>query len=241
MRRGGTPTGFTAGQSVKRADFARALALSACLACAGLFALPARAQHGEGHGQPGAEGSRGFQRSGPQFERGPGGDGFRPGVPGFRGRGGEHLPQWYAQHGGQSLQQQEQALRREPGFSRLPPGQQQQLINRLHRLDLQAPAMRQRMMERNEIFMALPQNQQSAIRRSSQMLRQMPPDRQHAVRQAFRNLRDMPPGEREQALDSARFQAEYSPQERDVMRNLLAIEPFPGQPYPGPGGPPPPR
>ena len=229
MRQGGTFREGSGKPSAGRHGL-RAFSLCVCLAGFGLSAFPAHAQHG-GHPGPGAN-------RGGQFERGPGREGFRPGASDFRGRGGEHLPQWYAQHGNQGIRQQEEALRREPGFSRLPPAQQQQLIDRLHRLDMQPPAVRRRLMERNEIFMGLPAGQQAAIRRSSQMLRQMPPDRQHAIRQAFRNLRDMPPGEREQALDSARFQAEYSPQERDIMRNLLAIEPYPGEPYPGPGGPP---
>jgi hypothetical protein len=219
---------FTVRGGHARRSFAVRSALLSCLLLS-LTALPAFAQH---HGAPGGEPRGGFGRPGEGF--GPGSDrgGYRPVGPGFHGRGGEHLPQWFAQHGSQSPQQQEEALRREPGFSRLPPGQQQQLINRLHRLDMQPPALRQRILERNEMFMALPPQQQSSIRRSSQLLRQLPADRQRAFREAFRNLREMPPNEREQALDSARFQAEYSPEERDIMRNLLTIEPYPGAPPP---------
>ncbi len=208
--------------------FAVRMALFLCLLLS-LASLPAFAQR---HSAPGGDQRGGFGRPGEGF--GPGADrgGYRPGGPGFRGRGGEHLPQWFAQHGSQSVQQQEEALRREPGFSRLPPGQQQQLINRLHHLDMQPPALRQRILERNEMFMALPPQQQASIRRSSQLLRQLTPDRQRAFREAFRNLREMPPNDREQAIDSARFQAEYSPEERSIMRNLLTIEPYPGPPPP---------
>ena len=158
----------------------------------------------------------------------------RPAYPGAHGeyRGGRapggsgaHLPQWFAQHQGLSTGQQEEALRSEPGFSRLPQGQQQQLIDRLHRLDLEPPAMRQRIMERNERFMALPPERQQEIRGASEMLGRMSPDRRQAVRQAFRDLRNMPEEQRQGALNSARFQAEYSPQERSVLGNLLVIEP----------------
>jgi hypothetical protein len=46
------------------------------------------------------------------------------------------------------------------------------------------------------------------------------------VRRAFQDLRTLPPAQRQNALGSARFQAEYSPQERTVLGNLLAIEPY---------------
>ena len=157
-----------------------------------------------------------------------------PGQGGFRGShpgSGEHLPQWFAQHQGLSPNQQENALRREPGFARLPQGQQQEIISRLHRLDTLPPAQRQRLMERNERFQALPPERQQEVRGASQALRQMAPDRREAVRQAFRDLRLLPPADRENALGSARFQAEYTPQERTVLGNLLSIEPFsPQQP-----------
>ncbi len=160
-------------------------------------------------------------------QRGPG-DARYGGAPGFHhgpGPGGQHLPQWFAQHQGMSADRQEEALRHEPGFARLPEGQQQQLINRLHRLDMEPPAQRQRMMQRNERFMALPPERQQQIRAASQSLGLMPPERRRAVRQAFRDLRNVPPEERQNALNSARFQAEYSPQERSILSDLLSFEP----------------
>ncbi len=139
---------------------------------------------------------------------------------------GQHLPQWFAQHQNLSPNAQENALKQEPGFARLPGGQQQQVIDRLHRLDLAPPAQRQRMMERNERFEALSPERRQDIRSASQALSQMPPDRRQAVRQAFRELRSLPLGERQNALRSARFQAEYTPAERSMLDNLLSIEPY---------------
>ncbi len=155
---------------------------------------------------------------------------YRPG--GARPGAGQHLPQWFAQHSGQDPAQQENALRHEPGFARLPEEQQQQLINRLHRLDTVPPAQRQRMLERNERFEALRPGQQVEIREASQALREMPPERRDALRQAFRELRVLPPEQRESVLSSARYGAEYSPRERSVLANLLSIEPY--HPYPPP-------
>jgi len=138
----------------------------------------------------------------------------------------QHLPQWFAQHQNLSPVAQEDALKHEPGFTHLPGGQQQQVIDRLHRLDLAPPAQRQRMMERNERFEALAPERRQDIRDASQALSQMPPDRRQAVRQAFRDLRALPLGERQNALGSARFQAEYTPGERRMLDNLLSIEPY---------------
>ncbi len=146
--------------------------------------------------------------------------------PGNHSSSGQHLPQWFAQHQNLSPTAQEDALKQEPGFARLPGGQQQQVIDRLHRLDLAPPAQRQRMMERNERFEALPPERRQDIRGASQALSQMPPDRRQAVRQAFRELRALPLAERQNALGSARFQAEYSPAERSMLDNLLSIEPY---------------
>ena len=99
-------------------------------------------------------------------------------------------------------------------------------MNRLHRLDMEPLAQRQRVAEWNERFMALPPERQQEIRGASQALAQMPPERQRAVRQAFHDLRSVPPEARRDALDSARFQAEYTPQERTILGNLLSIEPY---------------
>lgn len=151
---------------------------------------------------------------------------------------GQHLPEWFAHHEALPPAQQEDALRREPGFARLPPAQQQQLINRLHRLDMEPPAQRQRMMERNERFEALSPERQQEIRGASQALSQMPPERRQALRQAFRELRQLPPEARVSSLNSARSQAEYSPQERTVLGNLLSIEPYQPEEQPADSGSP---
>lgn len=169
-------------------------------------------------------------QAGPDAHSYPQSGGFGPprsgGYRGPRPGTGQHLPQWFASHQGLDPAQQENALRREPGFARLPEGQQQQLINRLHRLDTAPPAQRQRMLERNERFELLPPERQNEIRGASQALAQMPPERRDVLRQAFRELRALPPEQRVNALGSARFQAEYSPGERSVLGNLLSIEPY---------------
>lgn len=150
--------------------------------------------------------------------------------------GQQHLPEWLNSHQNLTPKQQEDALRREPGFHDLPADQQQRLVNRLHTLDEKTPEQRQRILQRNENFERLPPERRQEVRGASQALGQMPPDRQQAVRRAFQQLRQMPPDERQRALNSGAYGSQFSPQERTVLGNLLSIEPYqrPGtipQPY----------
>ena len=88
---------------------------------------------------------------------------MRPGVNGGVGGnvnpggrpGQQHLPEWLSQHQNLSPQQQEDLLRREPGFSRLTPDQQGRVLNRLRTLNARPPEQRERILGRNEMFEGL--------------------------------------------------------------------------------------
>jgi hypothetical protein len=143
--------------------------------------------------------------------------------------GQQHLPEWLNNRQNLSPQQQEDALRREPGFRNLPSDQQQRLVNRLHSLDQKSPEQRQRTLQRNENFERLPPERQQEVRGASQALSQMAPERQQAVRRAFQQLRQMPPQQRQLMLSSG-YASQFSPQERTVLGNLLSIEPYQARP-----------
>jgi hypothetical protein len=160
---------------------------------------------------------------------------IRPGVgrnagmmgPGMNGgaRPG-HLGEWMYNHRNLSPQQQEEELRREPGFNRLSPEMQQRVLNRLRTLDARPPAQQQRILQRNEMFESLPPERKADVRSSAQALTGMAPDRQRMVRQAFVDLRQIPPEQRGQILNSARFSNTFTPDERHVLGSLLSIEPY---------------
>jgi hypothetical protein len=139
---------------------------------------------------------------------------------------GPHLGNWLQSHQGQSFVGQENALRREPGFNRLPQPQQQRLIDRLHQLDAMPPQQRQRTISRNENFERLGPEQRQAFLGSAQELRNMDPGRSQQVRGAFRVLRDMPPEQREHVLNSPAYRSMYSDHERQILGNLLSVEPY---------------
>lgn len=152
---------------------------------------------------------------------------MRPGVNGGARPG--HLGEWLNNHQNLSPQQQEEQLRREPGFNRLSPDQQARVLNRLRTLDARPPEQRERMIQRNEMFESLSPGQKADVRSSAETMRQMPADRQAMVRRAFNDLRQIPPEQRTAILNSARFSQTFSPDERHVLGSLLSIEPYEGR------------
>jgi hypothetical protein len=144
--------------------------------------------------------------------------------------GGPHLGSWLASHQGQSFQDQIRSLQQEPGFSRLPSGQQQRLVDRLNQIDSMPPARRQRTLERIENMERLSPARKQAVRNAAQELQQMPPGRRQQVQTAFRTLRDLPPAERPRALNSPPYRSQFSDRERNILSNLLSVEPY--QPHP---------
>jgi hypothetical protein len=51
-------------------------------------------------------------------------------------------------------------------------------------------------------------------------------DRQAMVGRAFRDLGAVPLEQRQMVLNSSRYQGQFSPEERDILSNLLRAEPY---------------
>jgi hypothetical protein len=144
-----------------------------------------------------------------------------------------HLGPWLQRHGNLPPEQQERALQSEPGFSRLPPETQQKLLNRLHQINRMPPNQRQRTLDRIEAMERLSPQMRQQVSRSLQEYRFLPPDRQRMVKKAFRDLRAYPPEQRAVMMRSPVFQSQFTPQERFMLGNILAVEPY--QPVPRSG------
>jgi hypothetical protein len=138
----------------------------------------------------------------------------------------QHLGGWLQSHSGQSFASQEQSLRQEPGFSRLPQPQQQRLIDRLHQLDTMPPQRRERTLGRIENLERLSPDRRQQVRDSAQELSAMPEQRKQQIRSAFRSLRELPPEERQQQLASPAMSGQYNEHERQILGNLLSVEPY---------------
>ncbi len=153
--------------------------------------------------------------------------------PRFENNQQPHLGAWLARHGNLTPEQQERALQSEPGFNRLPPETQQKLMNRLNQINRMPPSQRQRTMEHIEAMERLSPQMRQQVRSSVQQFHALPEDRQRLVKKAFRDLRAYPPEQRQAMMSSSQFQAQFTPQERGILGNILAVEPY--QPVPRSG------
>jgi hypothetical protein len=138
----------------------------------------------------------------------------------------EHLAQWMDRHSSLPLDQQKNALQREPGFRDLPPQTQQRMQDRLTQLNAMPPEQRRRLLERTEAMEKLSPPQRQQVRGAMQQLTNLPVERRRLVARAFRDIREMPPAQRQAVLYSDRFRAQFSDQERTTLANLLTVEPY---------------
>lgn len=153
--------------------------------------------------------------------------------PRFENNQQAHLGTWLQRHGNLTPEQQERALESEPGFNRLAPETQQRLVDRLRQLNRMPPNQRQRMVDRIEAMEHLTPQMRQQVRASFQAFHALPVDRQRLMKKAFRDLRDSPPEQRTAMMGSSQFQDQFSPQERNILGNMLSVEPY--QPVHGSG------
>jgi Protein of unknown function (DUF3106) len=149
-----------------------------------------------------------------------------PGRPQGNGNQQPHLGNWLASHGDLPPEDQERALQSEPGFSHLPPETQQRLLGRLQQLNRMPPRQRQRTIDQIEAMERLSPQMRQQVKSSVFAFRSMPPDRQRMMRKAFRDLREYPPEQRLAMMNSGQFQAEFSPHERNILGDMLSVEPY---------------
>jgi hypothetical protein len=148
------------------------------------------------------------------------------GHPRFENNQQPHLGVWLQRHGNLTPEQQERALRSEPGFNRLSPETQQKLLDRLRQINRMPPQQRQRAVDRVERLEHMTPQMRQQVSASVQELHFLPEDRQRLVRKAFRDLREYPPEQRQAMMNSGQFQAQFTPQERYILGNILAAEPY---------------
>ncbi|HET7103887.1 MAG TPA: DUF3106 domain-containing protein [Terracidiphilus sp.] len=137
-----------------------------------------------------------------------------------------HLGAWLNQNRGVPLQQQEQQLRKNPNFNRLPQADQQRLVRQLHRMDQMPEAQRERRLARSEALERLSPEQRARVDQSARAWRSLPADRQAMMKGAFQDLRHVPPDQRQMVLNSGQYRNRFSPEERGILSNLLRVEPY---------------
>jgi hypothetical protein len=148
-----------------------------------------------------------------------------PSRAGLNGPKGEHLAEWMNQHRNLTLEQQQQALGREPGFQELPAVTQQRMRERLSQLNAMTPNQRQRVLERNEAMERLTPDQRGQVRAAMEGLGSLPPEQRRPVAQSFRELRQLPPNQRMAAMLGPRY-GWMNPAERTALLHLIQVEPM---------------
>jgi hypothetical protein len=166
--------------------------------------------------------SRPASPSGPRGQAYPGGGRQQPQQP----QQPPHLGTWLQRHGNMSLPEQERALQNEPGFNRLAPQTQHQLVDRLRQIDSMPAEQRERTLGRIEALERLSPQMRQQVSASAEAIRTLPAERQRMVKKAFRDLRDDPPEQRQSLMASPQFQEQFTPQERGILSNLLSVEPY---------------
>jgi hypothetical protein len=152
--------------------------------------------------------------------------GSQPHLVGPNGRrGGEHLPEWMEQHRGMTLEQQQAALDREPGFRELPLQTQIQMHQRLAQLNAMTPEMRARTLAHTEAMERLNPAQRSQVRGAMEQLGSLPMDQRRQVIRSFRELRMLPPEQRFGMMNSPRY-GWLNYEQRTVLTNLIFIAPM---------------
>lgn len=135
-----------------------------------------------------------------------------------------HLGDWLRNHQSLNTEQQERALRQEPGFNHLPAETQQRVLKQFRDLNSMPPEQRQRKLEYLEAIERLSPAQKQQLQGAMNEVRTLPGDRQRVVRRALKDLRDIPPNQRQSVLESPRFDS-LTPQERGILGSLIRVEP----------------
>jgi phage-related protein len=136
------------------------------------------------------------------------------------------LGEWLNQRRNLPAQEQERMLRGDPNFRRLPPADQQRVVQQLHQVNQMSEEQRQRRLARAELIEHLPPQEQMRINLSARRWATLPAGRQAMMKRAFQDLRAVPLDQRPMVLNSARYQGVFTPEERGILSDLLRVEPY---------------
>ena len=117
-------------------------------------------------------------------------------------------------------------------MERANPQQQERMRAALERYNSLPPAARERLFRQYQLLNDLPVEQQALISRQFQAFNQLPDERRWPVGQELIRLHRISPEERAARLQSEDFTAQYSPAERQILRDLSLNLP-PEYPLPG--------
>jgi hypothetical protein len=123
-------------------------------------------------------------------------------------------------------------LQNDPNFRKLPPGQQEQMRQRLQRFNSLTPEQQDRVLDRMEIREHLPPEQRLEENELARRYDGLPYGRQQAVRNAVRDLTSLSPQQRQERLSSPEFRSQFTDNEREIIGQALEIRPSQARPQP---------
>jgi uncharacterized protein DUF3106 len=162
------------------------------------------------------------------------------GVPRGERKVGPHAGDWLRKNRNLPPAQQEKALENDPEFQKLPPGEKQELRERLHKFNGLTPQQQERRLSLMDRLEHMSPEQREHARNVMHGFRQLPPERKEAVRQAVRRLSGMSAQQQADALGSPQFHSQFSDEERGMMKSFLDLNVGPAfQPEDNPPATPP--
>jgi len=117
-------------------------------------------------------------------------------------------------------------LRGDSSFRRLPPGEQQRVIQQLHQVNQLTEDQRLRREARTQMIERLSPQERMQVNNSARRWASLQVDRQTMMKNAFRDLRAVPADQRQTVLNSARYQGAFTPEERGILSDMLRVEPY---------------
>lgn len=114
---------------------------------------------------------------------------------------------------------------RQKALEKLPPERRQRIEEQLQRLDRMPADQRRGLERRYERFQSLPPEQQERVRQVYRRMRELPPERRMAINHAARHISTLPDAERKARMESEEFRGRFSPEEREMVGELVAAMP----------------
>ena len=114
---------------------------------------------------------------------------------------------------------------RERELAKLPPARARLIRQRIWRYNHMRPEEQQALRERYQTFSQLPPDKQQIVRDRLRDLHQLPQARQPLVHREVEQLRSLPEAQRQARMNSDEFRGRFSPQERQIIRDISAYLP----------------
>lgn len=114
---------------------------------------------------------------------------------------------------------------RERELAKLPPGRARLIRRRIWRYNHMRPEEQQALRERYQTFAQLPPDKQEIVRARLRQLYQLPVERRTAIYREIEQLRLLPEARRPERLNADEFRGRFSPQEHEIIRDLMTYLP----------------